>query len=502
MLAEPKLVAIPAMPPTISFLPVKDLKIDLKNYRTRETTNEVDAVHALIALRPHYFWDLMKSLIEDGYHGTENILVLEADGKKNVREGNRRIGAMKIIHELLPRAKFEIPEDVQELLNNLPAAWKKENESVPSRVYPELEADAVNRLVRLTHGRGESAGRLNWEAIARSRFNRDVAKGNEPGLDLLETYLENAKKLTDEERERWGGDYPLTVLDEALQKVAQCYSFGNAREVVDKMDATPGLAKALGPIVHDIGTEVLHTRDLRNSSWGTKYGLPTPPPKGSTGGSSGTGSTGGSSGAGTGGTSTSTSSGGGTEGAGAGSAGAAPSAGGGAGGTTPPARGKRRPTALDDPRSPARDLKRFTPAGTTSSKLVNLRDEAVKLKLDKTPIAFCFLLRSMFELSARAYCLTNKIPQVHIPKKKGDKPKDKSLAELLSESATHLIARRTDPTVIGKLRNADTEIKNKSSILSVTGMNQLVHAPNIIITPQQAAIGFHKIFPLLEELNR
>lgn len=486
------------MPATISYLPVKDLKIDLRNYRTRETTNEVDAVHALIALRPHYFWDLMKSLIEDGYHGTENILVLESEGKKIVREGNRRIGAMKIIHELLPRAKFEIPEDVQQLLNNLPATWRKENESVPSRVYPASEADAVTRLVRLTHGRGESAGRLNWEAIARSRFNRDVAKGNEPGLDLLEVYLENAKKLTDEERERWGGDYPLTVLNEALQKVAQCYSLGSAREVVDKMDATPGLAKVLGPIVHDIGTEVLHTRDLRNSHWGAKYGLPTPPPKGGTGGgSSSGGSSGGSSGTGTG----SSSSSGGTGGPGTGGTGAG-TAGGGAGGTTPPARGKRKPTSLDDPRSPGRELKRFTPAGTTSSKLVNLRDEAVKLKINITPIAFCFLLRSMFELSARAYCSTHKIHQVHIPKNKGGKPKDKSLAELLSESATHLIARHTDPTVISRLRNAATEIKNKSSILSVTGMNQLVHASNIIITPQQASIGFHKVFPLLEELNR
>lgn len=41
-------------------LPVKDLSINLKNFRTVAQGNEVDATKAMISISPDYFWGLME----------------------------------------------------------------------------------------------------------------------------------------------------------------------------------------------------------------------------------------------------------------------------------------------------------------------------------------------------------------------------------------------------------------------------------------------------------
>lgn len=466
--------------PKTQYLPVKDLSIDLKNPRTRETTSEVDAVHALIALRPRYFWDLMRSLIEDGYNGTENILVLDTgDGRKVVREGNRRIGAMKIIHGLMKRDSFELPRDIGEELDRLAPEWKTENETVPCSIYDATEIGAITRLVRLTHARGESAGRLNWESLARSRFNRDVSGGNQPALDLLERYLETAKGLSEEVRTRWGGAYPLTVLNEALQRVASRYNLAGVRELVVKADDDISLQKILGSIIHDIGTDKLETRHVRDAAWGPSYGLPAAPQK-PNGADIKTGASGG-------------------PGANANGGGAAANAGTSNPTSTPPAapapRGKRKAVPLDDPRSVYRTLSKFAPTGTNSSKVVTLLFEARKLKLDKHPISFCFLLRSMLEISARTYCSGKKLSTFNQKKNR-----DMTLSEILRHVAKDIATRSADQAVKDHMDTAQAEVNGGQ--LSVFMLNQLVHMPNVIPTQDQIIAGFHKIFPLLEELNR
>ena len=70
---------------------VNALSLDLKNFRTVPQPNEEQAINALIGIEPEWFWALMESLLEDGYHSTENIIVLAEDKRMIVKEGNRRI---------------------------------------------------------------------------------------------------------------------------------------------------------------------------------------------------------------------------------------------------------------------------------------------------------------------------------------------------------------------------------------------------------------------------
>lgn len=467
--------------PQIHYLRVSDLKLDLRNYRIPPTSNELESVHALSTIRSHYFWDLTRSLVEDGYDGTENIIVLRSGGEDVVREGNRRIGAMKIIHGLLPRGKFDIPNDLNVAIDSVSATWRTDNDRVPCLVYTENDRDAVDRLVQRTHGRGETAGRLKWEPIARARYNRDVNGRAEPALNLLEAYLRDATKISDEQREEWGGEFPITILYEAMQKVAVRYQLAGAADVLTEMEGNPNLAKSLGKIVYDVATGKLETRHLRPPTWGSEYGLPSIPAAQASTNSLPSASaqglvTGSKQGAVVVQLQSSS-----------------------AVGKAKGAAGSRKMLSLDDPRSVKRELRRFAPRGNSSSKIVTLLEEAKKLNVASTPICFCFVLRSMFDLSASAYCSKHRLPTFKTTK---NGTKEKSLAELLGDASKHLQANSQDRATISALRTAGTEITSSQSVLSIPVMNQLVHSGTATITEAHVVSGFHKVFPLLVELNR
>ena len=91
---------------------VKDLDLDLKNFRTVVQPTESDAIQAMIAISPDRFWALMQSLLDDGYLPTENILVLDSGNGYLVKEGNRRIAALKLALGFFPGLLGDVPTDI------------------------------------------------------------------------------------------------------------------------------------------------------------------------------------------------------------------------------------------------------------------------------------------------------------------------------------------------------------------------------------------------------
>ncbi|MBL0109733.1 MAG: hypothetical protein IPP42_02245 [Saprospiraceae bacterium] len=156
--------------------------------------------------------------------------------------------------------------------------------------------------------------------------------------------------------------------------------------------------------------------------------------------------------------------------------------------------------AVNDPKHVAALLKKFSPKGNNRQKVVTLRDEIKKLKINDTPIAFCFLLRSMFEISAKAYCSDHSIALTK-PAKNGKPAQDKTLVELLREITKHLTNNNANKAVVKILHGALTEIEKPTGILSVTSMNNLVHNPVFSIQPTDICTLFGNIYPLLESMN-
>jgi hypothetical protein len=458
--------------PTTNLLPIKQLKLDLKNFRTVKQKNEVSAVHAMISINPDWFWALMESLLEDGYHPTENIIVLNDGSKLVVKEGNRRIAALKLIYGYIKIDKSLLPTHVVEKIASITKSWKSANSEVPCAIYELSEADLVDKIVTRTHGKGEKAGRDPWASVARARHNRDMNGVNEPGLDLLEKYLKDGKNVNGQQRERWSGDYPLTVLDEAIKKLAPRLGATSSRELADQYPTKVKFRKALDDILKDIGLEVLGFKNLRSETldFAETYGIP--PIAKST-----SGNTASSSSATTGNTGTSAKS------------------------TQPTSGGKKtKAVAANDPKAVMRALKSFAPMGKNREKLVTLLNEARHLTLSKHPHAFCFLLRSMFEISAKAYCKDYSASggPKHI-KASGD---DRMLVDVLRDICDHLTQNKSDKAMTKALHGAMAELGKKDGFLSVTSLNQLVHNPKFTVDETHISTLFGNIFPLLEEMNR
>jgi hypothetical protein len=458
-------------------LPVRDLTLDLENYRTVVQASEASAVKAMVSTSPDRFWALMDSLLDDGYLPTESILVLASpDGAGFfVKEGNRRVAAMKVILGLLDGTDLPMPTALRGRIAALDGDWESANSSVPCVVYEPSESATVDRIVTLAHGKGEKAGRDQWNAVARARHKRDAQGKSESALDLLEAYLKSGLNLTAAQAGRWAGEYPLTVLEEAMKKIAPRLDFRNSRALADaypSMDARDALER----ILRDIGLTLLNFEGIRRGDpdFMVGYGIAAKPAEATEAepAADGTGN----------GTTTA-------------SSGTTPS------GTTPKL-GKSTEPVSPSATSPAAVkalLKGFVPKGSGREKVVVLRDEARLLSISKTPLAFCFVLRSMFEISAKAYCADH--AKSGGPSFSRPDGSDKNLATVLQDITKHLSNGQKDKAVLRALHGAITELGRKEGLLSVTSMNQLVHNPKFLIAPNDIYLMFGNVFPLLEAMN-
>ncbi len=451
--------------PETTRVAVKDLTLDLTNFRTARQASETTALHAMISTSPDRFWALTDSLLQDGYLPTESIIVLRAGPEQSmliVKEGNRRVAALKLLLKLLPLDGLEVPESIVTALKAVSPAWLNDNATVPCTIYDVSDAALVDRIVRLAHGKGEKAGRDQWNAVARARHNRDVNSAAEPALDLLEKYLQHGKNVTEHQKARWAGVFPLTVLAEAMKRLAPRLALG----------ASGGLAEAypsikhrqpIESIIHAIGLEKLGFDRLRNKDedFGVDYGLPALRRAKA-------------------------------------KATSAKSA-------SPKARSAAKSAAVEravatgDPRAVRRLLNEFQPVGKKREKLVALLNEATKLDLRQTPLAFCFVLRSMFEISAKVYCGDH--ASSGGPSTTKSNGQDKTLVDLLRDITKHLTNNKADKARVKLLHGAMTELGRSEGLLSVTSLNQLVHNPRFSVAPFDVAVLFGNVFPLLEAMS-
>ncbi len=410
---------------------------------------------------------------------TENIIVLEVDSggakKYVVKEGNRRIGALKLIHGIIRSGDMEMPDNIATEIKQKPKTWKNDNKSVPCAIYPSSDSKTVDRVVALTHGKGDKAGRDPWGAVARARHNRDMLEGNEPAIDLLEEYLKVGRNLSEHQKELWAGAYPLTVLEEAMKKWAPRLGATTSRDLADQYPKSVLHRKGLEQALYDIGCETLGFQELRDPKEDvadSRYAIPAPPPTSSKGANS-----------------TSKP-----------NAGAKTASGSNASGKTQAANNaKTKAVSITDPESVLRKLKSFKPVGKHRDKIVTLLDEMKRLNIRKTPHAFCFVLRSTFELSAKAYCADHSKLGGPSPTKKGGE--DKRLADLLREITKHLTQDNADKAMVKQLHGAMTELGKHEGILSVTSFNQLVHNTSFSTNASDICSMFGNVFPLLEAMN-
>ncbi len=385
-----------------------------------------------------------------------------------VKEGNRRIAALKLIYGYASRSLINVPSHIEAMINNLTDDWKNANRLVPCALYQQTEGAAIDRIVQLTHGKGEKAGRDPWSAVPRARHNRDRNGASEPGLDLLERYLKHGQNITPAQKQRWAGEYRLTVLDEAITRLAPRIGLTSARDLADNYPKIKHRT-AVEKVLHDVGSELVGFSEVRSADFALADGIP----------------------AATGQTTANTASSGATQSQVASSTSKASSS---AKGAT-----KQKAVSIDDPRAVSRALKKFAPVGNHREKVVKLLYEAKTLNAGKYPLAFCFLLRSMFEISAKAYCKDHSKSGGPSATKPGGE--DRYLVDILRDITKHLTNNNKDKVMVKALHGAMADLGNSAGLLSVTSMNQLIHHPKFVVDGRSVTIVFANIFPLLEAMN-
>jgi hypothetical protein len=457
--------------PELKNILLSELKLDLNNYRTVHQKNENDSIRAMIAISSDWFWTLMENIIDDGYYPTDNIIVLEENNSLIVKEGNRRVASLKIIYDQING--IDIPDNIKAKITALGKEWLDKNKSIPCAVYHKDETETVKKIVSLIHAKGEKAGREEWDAVAKARYNRNEKRKKEVGLDLLEKYIENGKNLSPDQKERWSGAYPITVLDELFPKLYSLFGYSSSEELLT--DYPQKHRSKIEEILYDIGIQQLGFKEIRNEPfWGLKYGLAknvTAKPNSQNYPSNTSKSN----------TSKQENNAGDEE------------------KVQTKTKRKRIAYSTTDVKSVYKKLKEFKPVGNHREKVVLLADEIKKLKIDVHPHSFCFILRSLFEISAKAYCKDNEITGISATKADGN---DKNLSDLLREIVGRITSNTKDREKQKLLHGASTELNKKEGMLSVTSFNQLIHNPKFSIQPNDICILFHNIFPLLEEMNK
>ncbi len=458
---------------------IEDLLLDLNNFRTQAQQNEKDAIDTMISTSPDNYWSLFTSILENGYFGVENIIVIRNNEKYIVKEGNRRVSVLKLIYGLVP--DFVLEQFYLEKIKKLSKNWLDSNNILPCIVYESDEIDKINEQISLIHGKAEKASRDAWKAIAKARFARNINKKEELGLDLFDKYLNNNFEISDAQKKKWSGVFSITILDEVLPKISSFLNYSNIKQLIE--DYPKRNKELIDSIIFDIGNGLLGFQDIRDISflkddkyaqlaemnYATEAGFESEPDIKTENNSAKmkeeTLKTYNSN-------------------------------------NNEKQKNVKRKTctsSLLDQRSVRQVLRKFKPHGKDTEKVVTLRDEMLQLDITKNPLAFCFLLRSMIEISLKVFSQnTPDSFSVEELSKKG-KLYPRELSKIIEDAISFFV--RKDSSNQKKLHPANVTLANDDSILSVTSLNQLIHNPRFSLSSADICSGFHNIFSLIELLN-
>lgn len=481
---------------------VTDLKMDLSNPRTVEQPDEISAIKQIISISSSKFYGIIHSLLEKGFLPIENLIVLNQNKKLKVLEGNRRLAAMKLILKVYPLENFILPKEMIYKIENLGASWIQANETVPCSIYEESEIVDANAIVSLMHAKGEIASRDEWNSIAKARYERDQKGIAQPALDILENYLNLEKSTGNLDNIRWSGEYPITVLEECLVILTKKTEISPSAKFVTHYGNLNKYPK-LGKIIHNIGCNILNFKIIRDKdqdileqiqynfwieSEEGRHPTNTDHQKGKNPNSID-------------------------------QHGASEEKQDNQEATKAPLDGEHAPhpildlrkayptqydeakenekasktntPSIDNPGYVKLQLESFRNKNPDSGKIIAIVNEMILIKISKTPLAFCFLLRSLIEISATEYCRINSI----------DTTSCKNLKQILSKAKERIVSESSNQQMIKKLHGAITELSKAESILSVNSLNQLVHNSAFSIQSRDICETFSNIFPFIQALN-
>lgn len=148
-------------------IPLSKIVVNPENPRFEPVKTERDAINLMLGEAGEKVFNLARDIVQHGQNPIKNILVVSIGGGKYMPlEGNRRVIAMKLLHD-------------PELTNDVKFVERFRQLKKESGVLPAIEIDCVvspdresaYRWVNLEHtGENKGVGVVDWDAEQRERF--------------------------------------------------------------------------------------------------------------------------------------------------------------------------------------------------------------------------------------------------------------------------------------------------------------------------------------------
>lgn len=241
---------------------ISALQLDTYNPRIRHGQDQNDCIARILRDRDN-FLNLLKDIAEHGL-SPEHILVSKnANGKWIVRDGNRRVTALK----LLNRPNLALPDSG--LMTLVARIRDAHADNIPKKLNCLAcdEEDEISAYLERKHtGVNAGIGQKSWSALLKSLFNlhAGIADQNRRAAQLLLWAEEHGMRIDDE--------YPITTLVRGLNAdTLKLIGFTIENDAIIPIIAIDKAYAMAERVITDIGEGKIHVkRDTDEGSIFTK----------------------------------------------------------------------------------------------------------------------------------------------------------------------------------------------------------------------------------------
>ena len=158
---------------------VGDLALDPENPRLPEDVAEVDQDGLIEFVANTYdSVTIARSIALHGYFPSEPLIVVSTDDEYTVVEGNRRLAALKLLHDDELRERLELTDEDE---------WEQLSESVGSPEEIPVIVVPDRRSVAPIVGYRHISGIEPWDPWAKARFIASLVESQRPDFDDVAT---------------------------------------------------------------------------------------------------------------------------------------------------------------------------------------------------------------------------------------------------------------------------------------------------------------------------
>lgn len=245
---------------------IANLAVNIENPRYEMVGNQHEAISLMVKSQKSKLSNLAKDLVDYGLNPSELTMVAPHEKEKgyfNVLEGNRRIVALKLLHN---------PDIIKEQKN---FHRKIKELSLKFRNNPINDIECVvfsnigeaNRWIKLKHtGENDGVGVVKWDAQQTARFDERVSGKSPIALQAID-FLRKTKNITTETKAKLK-DLPSTNLDRLLhdKSIQELLGIAIVDGRLQTRIAEEEVVKGLSKIADDLINGKIKVKDIYTKS--------------------------------------------------------------------------------------------------------------------------------------------------------------------------------------------------------------------------------------------